>query len=82
MLLLLMMSSCRINGFAYGALTCFGIEFITLFLGVTLFIRPLMTLNISAHVVGFILIVCLYYDVSQLANAMCFCEIMPKLSIR
>lgn len=55
----------RVTGFAYAALACFGVEYITLFLGVSLFIRPMMTLNIVAHFVGLILVILLYYDVSQ-----------------
>ena len=55
----------RVSGFAYAALACFGVEFITLFLGVSLFIRPLMTLNIVAHFVGLILVILLYFDVSM-----------------
>ena len=56
--------TCRVAGFAYAALACFGVEYITLFLGVSLFIRPMMTLNIVAHFVGLILIILLYVDVS------------------
>lgn len=59
-------TSCRISGFAYAALACFGIEFTTLFLGVSLFIQPMMTLNIVAHFCGLILVILFYVDVGAI----------------
>jgi hypothetical protein len=54
----------RVKGLTYAALACFGIEYLTLFMGVTIFIRPLNGLNIIAHGVGLILTILLYVDVS------------------
>ena len=56
--------TCRLTGFAYAALACFGVEFITLFLGVSLFMRPIMLINIVLHFVGLILVILFYVDVS------------------
>ena len=40
----------------------------TLFLGVSLFIRPMMTLNIVAHFCGLILVILFYVDVGTIVT--------------
>jgi hypothetical protein len=60
--------ACRVQGLSYAALACFGIEYITLFMGVSIFLRPLNLLNILAHGVGLILTILLYVDVSTRAT--------------
>jgi hypothetical protein len=47
---------------SYGAIACFGIEYITLFLGVSIFINPIQILNILAHFVGLVLVYLFYVD--------------------
>mmetsp|Transcript_35506 Transcript_35506/g.78776 ORF Transcript_35506/g.78776 Transcript_35506/m.78776 type:complete len:152 (+) Transcript_35506:211-666(+) len=51
-----------VAGLTYAGLACFGVEYITLFLGVTIFFRPLMVTNIVAHFVGLILTILFYVD--------------------
>eukprot|EP00199_Chlamydomonas_sp_CCMP681_P005073 CAMPEP_0119105690 /NCGR_PEP_ID=MMETSP1180-20130426/3590_1 /TAXON_ID=3052 ORGANISM="Chlamydomonas cf sp, Strain CCMP681" /NCGR_SAMPLE_ID=MMETSP1180 /ASSEMBLY_ACC=CAM_ASM_000741 /LENGTH=111 /DNA_ID=CAMNT_0007090813 /DNA_START=279 /DNA_END=614 /DNA_ORIENTATION=+ len=51
-----------VQGLAYAAMACFGIEYITLFMGVTIFMTSLNGLNIMAHLVGLILIILLQTD--------------------
>lgn len=43
---------------------CFGIEYITLFLGVSMFFHRIMALNILSHFVGMILVILWYTNVS------------------
>lgn len=56
--------ACRMRGMCGAALACFGIEFITLLMGVTIFMRFVTGLNIIAHLVGLILTILFYVDVS------------------
>jgi hypothetical protein len=49
---------------AYAALGCFGVEYLTMLLGVSIFMRGLQLLNILAHFVGLVLTVMFYIDVS------------------
>lgn len=55
---------CRTKGLVYAAMACFAIEFITLFMGVTIFMTGLVLLNIVTHGVGLILIILFLVDVS------------------
>ncbi|GAX74840.1 hypothetical protein CEUSTIGMA_g2286.t1 [Chlamydomonas eustigma] len=57
----------KLSGFAYAALACFGVEFITLFLGVSIFIRPMMLINIIAHFLGLILDIVFYIELWPVA---------------
>lgn len=54
----------RVQGLTYAAFACFGIEYITLFLGVTIFHRLTNLLNILAHGAGLILMILFQVDVS------------------
>jgi hypothetical protein len=45
---------------------CFCIEYITLFLGVSIFLRHVTILNILAHLGGLLLTILFYADVSLL----------------
>ena len=51
-------------GITYAAIACFGIEYITLFMGVTCFFRPLQAFNTVMHIAGFVLQVIFYHYVS------------------
>ena len=54
----------RLAGICYGAIACFAIEYICLFMGVSIFFPAAMSINVLCHFVGTILTVLLYVDVS------------------
>ena len=54
----------RISGLSYASLACFGIEYITLFLGISMFFHRVMSINILCHFAGLILVILFYNSVS------------------
>ncbi|KAL6747264.1 transmembrane protein [Haematococcus lacustris] len=71
-----------VSGLTYAALACFGIEYITLFMGVTIFMRSLNLLNIVAHGTGLVLTVLLYvdnWDVSALGALFAVFNVLPTV---
>jgi hypothetical protein len=59
---------CRVQGLTYAAFACFAVEYTTLFLGATTFLRGVNALNIVAHGVGVILMILLQVDVSSVVD--------------
>lgn len=57
------------EGLAYTSVACFCIEYITLFMGVSIFLRHITVCNILAHAAGLILTILFYADVSARGNA-------------
>ncbi|KXZ53237.1 hypothetical protein GPECTOR_7g1131 [Gonium pectorale] len=51
-----------VQGICYGAIACFGVEYIGLFLGISMFFPTAMALNILAHFAGTVLVALLYSD--------------------
>lgn len=52
----------QLAGICYGAIACFAIEYICLFMGVSIFFPAAMSINVLCHFVGTILTVLLYVD--------------------
>lgn len=50
-----------LQGLIYGSYACFGIEYVTLFLGISMFFPAVMSFNVLLHFTGFIL-TCLFID--------------------
>lgn len=57
---------CRLSSAAYGAIACFAIEYIALFMGVSLFMRGHSCLYIMLHFVGAVVTGLLYTQVRAL----------------
>jgi hypothetical protein len=62
--LLLLLLICRLSSVAYAAIACFALEYLGLFLGVSIFMRGHSCLYIILHFVGAILTGLLYTNVS------------------
>ena len=58
-------------------MACFAIEFVSLLMGVTIFKRFLNSLNIIAHLVGLILTILFYVDVSSKAFVLSAAHTVP-----
>ncbi|EFJ42494.1 hypothetical protein VOLCADRAFT_97338 [Volvox carteri f. nagariensis] len=52
----------QITGLCYAAIGCFAVDYVSLFLGISMFFPVVMGLNILAHFVGTILVVLFYTD--------------------
>ncbi|GLC34842.1 hypothetical protein PLESTB_001170100 [Pleodorina starrii] len=52
----------QITGLCYAAIGCFAVDYVSLFLGISMFFPAVMSLNILAHFVGTILVVLFYTD--------------------
>ncbi|KAG1673462.1 hypothetical protein FOA52_002228 [Chlamydomonas sp. UWO 241] len=68
-----------ISGFSYGAIACFSIEYITLFLGVTIFMRHACLLNIMLHFFGLLLVVIWVIDIWSEASYIAFITVFSFL---
>jgi hypothetical protein len=61
------LSCCRVQALCYAAFGCFGIEYISLFLGISMFVPSVMGFNVLLHFAGAVLVGLLYTDVSHKA---------------
>ncbi|PNH12981.1 Transmembrane protein 107 [Tetrabaena socialis] len=69
----------QVSGICYAAFACFGIDYIALFLGISMFFPPMMAFNIICHFGGTVLTVLLYTDGWSFASFVAFFIIFNAL---
>ncbi|MEW5297599.1 MAG: hypothetical protein WDW38_006774 [Sanguina aurantia] len=61
-----------LSAISYAAIACFAVEYVSLFLGVSMFLNHVMALNILAHSAGLILTVLFYINGWTLSSYIAF----------